>query len=163
MIKNTFLSLALVSVVLLSSCKKSEQKKDEKANSFFGKRADLFQRFSNSAPKRKPNLNGEYAVMTFAKSSHDFGDIKQGDKVSTEFEFTNTGKYDLTIYEAKGSCGCTIPEYPKTPIKPGEKGVVKVQFNSAGKTGKQNKSVFIDASTERGSETLKITANINEK
>ena len=163
MIKNTFLSMTLVSLVLLTSCKKSEEKKNEKLNDLFGNRRELFGRLQNKTPKSRPDLNGKYAVMTFAKSNHDFGNINQGDKVATEFEFTNTGKYDLTIYEAKGSCGCTIPEYPKTPIKPGEKGVIKVQFNSAGKSGKQNKSVFIDASTEKGSETLKITANINEK
>jgi len=162
MIKNTFLSVALVTVVLFSSCKKNEEKKVEMTNGFFGNRAELFARLKNQTPKNKPNPNGEYGEMIFSKTSHDFGNIKKDDKVTTEFEFTNTGKYDLTIYEAKGSCGCTIPEYPETPIKPGEKGVIKVQFNSAGKSGKQNKSVFMSTNTKKGSETLTITANINE-
>ena len=163
MIKNTFLSLALASVVLCSSCKKNEEKKDEKEDSILGNREVLFDRFKDQAIKSKSNPKDKVTIMTFSKTSHDFGNINQGDKVATEFEFTNTGKNDLTIYEAKGSCGCTVPEYPKTPIKSGEKGVIKVQFNSAGKSGKQSKSVFISTNTEKGSETLKITANIKEK
>lgn len=148
---------------MIFSCKKNEEEKRE-ANTLFN-RPGLMRELSqmNEPVKGKPNPDGKFAVMTFSKTTHDFGNIKQGDKVSTEFEFTNTGNFDLTIFEAKGSCGCTIPEYPKKPIKPGEKGVIKVQFNSAGKEGIQDKSVFIAANTKSGSETLKITTNINLK
>ena len=69
-------------------------------------------------------VNEKFAIMTFTKSEYDFGTINQGDKVETEFPFTNTGKVDLLITNAKGSCGCTIPDFPKKPIKPGEKGKI---------------------------------------
>jgi len=62
--------------------------------------------------------------MTFDKTSHDFGTITEGDKVTTTFGFTNTGDADLIIVDARGSCGCTVPQYPKnTPIAPGETGI----------------------------------------
>ena len=61
-------------------------------------------------------------VMTFDRTIHDFGTIQEGERVETLFTFTNTGKSDLVIVDARGSCGCTVPEYPKnTPIAPGAK------------------------------------------
>lgn len=161
--KNRLILFVSVLSMIVFSCKKNEEKTREKHD--FPSRSELFKFTPSEAEpvKRKPNPDGKFPVMAFSKTTHDFGNIKQGDQVSTEFEFTNTGDFDLTIFEAKGSCGCTIPEYPKNPIKPGEKGVIKVQFNSAGKEGKQDKSVFIAANTKSGSETLKITANINLK
>lgn len=86
-------------------------------------------------------------VMKFEKESHDFGKIKQGDKVNYDFKFTNTGKSPLIISEAHATCGCTIPEWPKTPVKPGESAVIKVTFNSAGKTGLQDKQITVTANT----------------
>ncbi len=86
-------------------------------------------------------------VMKFEKESHDFGKIKQGDKVNYDFKFTNTGKSPLIISEAHATCGCTIPEWPKAPVKPGESGVIKVTFNSAGKTGLQDKQITCTANT----------------
>ena len=100
--------------------------------------------------------------MTFDKTEHDFGIINGGDKVQYSFNFKNTGKTDLIISNAAGSCGCTIPEYPKGIIKPGEASKIKVSFNSAGKHGEQHKSVRITTNTEKGTESLLITASIKE-
>jgi uncharacterized cupredoxin-like copper-binding protein len=86
-------------------------------------------------------------VMKFEKESHDFGKIKTGDKVNYDFKFTNTGKSPLIISEAHATCGCTIPEWPKAPVKPGESGVIKVTFNSAGKNGLQDKQITVTANT----------------
>jgi hypothetical protein len=85
--------------------------------------------------------------MKFEKESHDFGKIKTGDKVNYDFKFTNTGKSPLIISEAHATCGCTIPEWPKAPVKPGESGIIKVTFNSAGKTGLQDKQITVTANT----------------
>ena len=90
---------------------------------------------------------GEGPVMKFDKETHDFGKIKTGDKVSYEFKFTNTGKSPLIIKDAIASCGCTKPEWPTTPIKPGESGAIKVTFNSLGKMGLQDKQITITANT----------------
>ena len=73
--------------------------------------------------------NADGAAIKFEKDEYNFGTIKQGDKVEYTFMFTNTGKEPLIISEAHGSCGCTVPEWPKQPIKKGEKGEVKVNFN----------------------------------
>jgi hypothetical protein len=91
---------------------------------------------------------------------HDFGTIQQGDKPNYDFAFKNTGESDLIITSAKGSCGCTVPEYPKTPIKPGESGNIKVSFDSKGKSGATTKTVSIMCNTAEGTKILTIKANI---
>lgn len=86
-------------------------------------------------------------AMKFEKETHDFGKIKQGDKVTYEFKFTNTGKSPLIIKDAIASCGCTKPEWPSAPIKPGENGAIKVTFDSRSKMGLQDKQITITANT----------------
>lgn len=98
--------------------------------------------------------------MVFNKKEHDFGEINQGDKVSYTFTFKNTGDNDLTITSANASCGCTVPEYTKEPLKPGKSGKMKVSFDSSGKTGVQTKTVTVRANTPSGYETLNIKATI---
>lgn len=98
-------------------------------------------------------------VMSFDKTSHDFGSIQEGERVETLFTFTNTGKSDLVIVDARGSCGCTVPEYPKnTPIAPGATGQIRVSFDSSNKPNLQQKTVTISANTESGRETIRIKA-----
>jgi len=113
-----------------------------------------------ASPTAQVPVDGKYPIMTFQKEEHDFGTIKQGDKVSTDFQFKNTGEADLIITSARGSCGCTVPDYPKTPIKPGETGNIKVSFDSKGKRGKTSKTVTILCNTQGGNKILKINANI---
>jgi hypothetical protein len=81
--------------------------------------------------------------LIFDRSTHNFGSIKQGDIVSTNFVMTNNGKSDLKIYKTKASCGCTVSEPEKSLLKPGEKTNLKITFNSAGKAGQDSKSVTI--------------------
>jgi hypothetical protein len=90
---------------------------------------------------------GDAPVMKFDKETHDFGKIISGEKVTYEFKFTNTGKSPLIVKDAIASCGCTKPEWPTTPIKPGESGAIKVTFNSVGKMGLQDKQITITANT----------------
>lgn len=107
--------------------------------------------------------NTDFPVMTFSEVEHDFGTINEGEVVEHKFEFTNTGKAPLVIVSAKGSCGCTVPEWPKEPIQPGEKGEMLVKFNSSGKPNAQNKQVTITANTEAGKEIIKIKAMVTPK
>jgi hypothetical protein len=109
-----------------------------------------------TAPATAEGNAEDAPVMTFEKDVHDFGKIIQGEKVSYQFKFTNTGSSDLLITDAKGSCGCTVPEYPKSPVKPGGTGVIDVVFDSTGKTGQQNKKVTITANTVPSTVTLAI-------
>lgn len=86
--------------------------------------------------------------MTFEQTVHNFGEITQGEKVEYAFKFTNTGKRDLLIQNAVSSCGCTVPEWPKEPVKPGESGYLKVVFDSHGKEGYTEKEISIKANTD---------------
>lgn len=99
-------------------------------------------------------------TIKFETMEHDFGKIKQGDKVKYAFKFTNSGKEPLVINSAKGSCGCTVPNYPKEPIAPGATGVIDVEFNSAGKSGNQSKTVTISANTDPNPTRLTIKSTI---
>lgn len=86
-------------------------------------------------------------VFNFEKEVYEFGKIKQGESVSYNFKFENTGKSPLIIKEATATCGCTVPEFPKEPIPVGGSGEIKVTFNSEGKEGMQDKVVTIIANT----------------
>jgi hypothetical protein len=98
--------------------------------------------------------------IEFESDTFDFGVISQGEKVSHTFKFKNSGKSNLIISSAKGSCGCTVPEYPKKPIAPGESGEISVVFDSEGKSGKQNKSVTVLANTFPSTTVISITGEI---
>jgi hypothetical protein len=100
------------------------------------------------------------AKFKFIESKHDFGDIKEGDKVEHQFEFTNIGEAPLIISKIITTCGCTAPTWPKDPIKPGEKGIIKVVFNSEGKVGRQNKIITILSNASNVKERLHIVANV---
>jgi archaellum component FlaF (FlaF/FlaG flagellin family) len=125
--KKLFLSL-IAAGMLLVSCNQSNQNGTAANNTTIANAAD--------AP-----------VMKFDNEMHDFGKISPGDKVTYDFKFTNTGKSPLIITDAIATCGCTKPEWPRTPIKPGENGVINVTFNSAGKMGLQDKMITITANT----------------
>ena len=98
--------------------------------------------------------------MTFETMDHNFGDIIEGQSVEKTYYFTNTGKNPLLIDRCDVTCGCTVPSFPKTPIAPGEKGAIKVVFNSSGKSGLNNKTVTVFANVKDGNMVLKFTANV---
>ncbi|HEX8019533.1 DUF1573 domain-containing protein [Mucilaginibacter sp.] len=102
-------------------------------------------------------------VAKFEKESHDFGKIKEGDKVSYDFKFTNTGKSPLIITSARATCGCTTPTWPKAPVKPGESGVISVTFNSAGKSGLQDKQITVTANTQPAETMVHLIGEVLKK
>ena len=102
-------------------------------------------------------------VLQFEKNTHDFGSIVQGEKISYAFQFNNIGKGDLVIRAAQGSCGCTVPEYPKDPVKPGNEGIINVTFNSEGKEGYQEKTITIISNTLPNTFVLTITGEVKKK
>jgi hypothetical protein len=103
------------------------------------------------------------AGISFEKNSYDFGEIKEGEKVTHEFKFTNNGTIPLIISNATASCGCTVPEYPKEPIAPGESGVIKVIFNSAGKSGMQHKVVTLTTNANPVTTEVYLTGEVKGK
>jgi hypothetical protein len=74
---------------------------------------------------------------------YDFGKIDQDKSVSKFFHLHNVGDAPLLIRSAKGSCGCTVPEWPKEAVAAGDYATIKVTFNSGKKSGKQNKTVSL--------------------
>lgn len=104
--------------------------------------------------------NPNQAEFKFDKEEHNFGTIKQGDKVEYDFTFVNTGKEPLVITDAHGSCGCTVPTWPKEPVKKGDKGTIHVVFNSAGKMGMQDKTVTINSNAKASPKVLHIKGTI---
>jgi hypothetical protein len=99
-------------------------------------------------------------VMKFERETHDFGKIKSGDVVHFDFKFTNTGKSPLIITNATATCGCTKPEYPKTPVAPGASDVIKVTFNSTGKMGLQDKQVTVTANTNPAESRVHLIGDV---
>lgn len=106
--------------------------------------------------------NGDGPQMSFDKTEYDFGEILQGEIVSYTFKFKNTGNADLVISSHSTSCGCTVPEYPKGAIAPGEEGNITIQFNSNGKKGVQNKSIVLVTNCEPPNFSLNIKAVVKE-
>ena len=103
---------------------------------------------------------GSLPVIKFEETDHDFGRILEGETVSYDFSFTNAGKSDLLLAEVSTSCGCTVPSYPKAPIRPDEKGIVKVTFNSQGRRGFQSKNILVVSNTQPNVTVLKIKAQV---
>lgn len=140
----TILSLFVI------SCKESAANKINKENLEIAKERD-----------QEIKLGG--AKLNFDKTEHDFGIISEGDIVETIFKFTNTGKSELIITSAKGNCGCTVPDWPRQPILPGETGEIKVEFNSKGRPNLQQKNITITANTANGKEIIKVRAQVTPK
>ncbi len=111
----------------------------------------------------QPELTGPFAEMTFEEETYDFGKVIVGGKLSHTFKFTNTGEVDLLITKAKGNCGCTVADYPKNAIKPGQGGEISVTFDTSGRMGTHKKSVFITANIEKKTKRIFIKANVRPR
>ena len=105
--------------------------------------------------------NKEMGAFKFEQSEFDFGTVKEGAVVEHVFKFTNTGNAPLVIQNAAGSCGCTVPEWPKEPIAPNATGEIKVKFDSRGKLGVNKKTVTIIANTNPESTVLTLNGTVN--
>ncbi len=154
MTNKIFMSLLFVAAALFAvSCNNdADDVRDEAAQEVAGQ--DASNTFTTQAPDEKPAGQqaeqvpaGPTTTIEFEETTFDFGTIKQGDKVTHIFKFRNAGNEPLIISNAKATCGCTVPNWPKEPIPPGETGEIEVVFNSKGKSNKQNKKVTITANT----------------
>ena len=103
-------------------------------------------------------------TIAFVEEFHDFGEVQEGEVVEHTFTFTNEGEGPLIISNAQGSCGCTVPDYPKnTPIKPGESGKIVVKFDSNNRPGLQRKAVTLITNTAKGKQILNIKSIVIPK
>lgn len=142
--KKVILGLSALCMIAFTSCKEDATQKIDEKNV-----AEAAERDANSS---------KFPVITFDKSEHDFGEIEAKTNVETTFSYTNTGDAPLVITDIKSSCGCTVPQdWSKEPLAPGDSGDFTVKFNGSGKN-KVSKTVTVTANTEKGKETVKITA-----
>ena len=119
---------------------------------------------NHSDNKVKNQVESNLTEIAFDNIVHDFGKIQEGDMVEAVFEFTNTGINDLLISHAVGSCGCTIPNYPRNiPIKPGESGEIEINFDSSNMPNLQSKLIKVFANIPTGSVFLRIQALVEPK
>ncbi len=104
----------------------------------------------------------EGPVMTLESMTVDFGDIKQGSDPLRTVSYTNTGTEPLVISNAKGSCGCTVPTWPREPIGPGETAVIEIRYDTK-RLGAINKTVKLTTNDKTGTYVLRIKGNITAK
>ena len=146
--KKSVLIVAILSVFAFSSCKDNAANKVNEENV--------------AAAEARDAESGKFPVMTFEESQFDFGTIDQNTPVEHVFKFKNTGDAPLMIVDAKSSCGCTVPEYTKEPVSPGDTGELLVKFNGAGQN-QVSKTVTIVTNTKAGTESLVIKAFVTPK
>ncbi len=154
--RNKIICLLALSSLVFSSCKKEAGTAPGGPNTVKDTTPEIMRPTNEEIPVSAQ----EPTQMTFTEMEHDFGTIKQGEKVMHVFTFKNTGEHDLKIARAMGSCGCTVPEFPKEPIAPGKTGKMKVSFNSKGKSGPQHKTVTVYANVPNEVVVLNITAKV---
>lgn len=102
-------------------------------------------------------------TISFEEFMYDFGKVKEGSKVTHVFPFTNTGNHPLTIIGARGSCGCTVPLWPKDPIAPGESASITVVFNTTRKFGKRNQKITIISNTDPQNTFVYLQGEIEQR
>ncbi|MBL3654581.1 DUF1573 domain-containing protein [Fulvivirga sp. 2943] len=156
----------MIFAVSCSSNKESEKRIAElenRINELEGTSAGAGVASGNSATPVEPEVKPEGPLPAFAfeEEEFDFGTIDEGDVVEHTFKFKNTGDAPLIIQNAVGSCGCTVPTWPKEPIPVGGTGEVTAKFNSKGKSNAQNKTVTLTANTWPKQTRLRIKAQVN--
>ena len=160
-----FLVLAVVGMVAVS-CKNDKADTASEALATPQTTAPATTQTPAAAPAETVPV-GPLTSLAFEETEHNFGDITEGDKVTHIFTFKNTGSEPLVISKAQGSCGCTVPDWPREPIPVGESGEIKVQYDSRGK-GKtaaeggrtESKRVTITANTDPANTYLYIKGKV---
>jgi len=137
-------------IALLASCGTNQTKEEITT--------DLIDNPITASETEEENKNSP--IFEFVEDVKEFGQITQGEIVSTTFRFKNVGTTNLIISSAQGSCGCTVPKWPKEPIKPGEEGVIDVTFDSNGKYGTQNKTVTLVANTVPNTKVIALKGEV---
>lgn len=110
-----------------------------------------------------PQPTGPTTTIKYEEEKFNYGVVDEGEVVTHVFKFTNVGSEPLLISNAKGSCGCTVPTWPKEPIPPGGKGEIKVEFNTKGKPGLQSKRVTVTANTVPTETFIEVTGEVRGK
>lgn len=154
--------LLLSAFIFLMACAENDAtKKDEKE--LEGKLSTSLVDNPRTLNDNNPDALASLGRLSFEDTLHNFGILTEGEVVEYEFTFTNTGKRDIIINEAKASCGCTVADYPAHPFKPGQKDKIKVTFSSEGKPGMNERGVVVTTNGNPSVYTLTIQAQVNKK
>jgi hypothetical protein len=161
-----FSALALASTLIMLSCNSKNQDEAERIKTLEQKISQLEQNqvvTPSNVENVQPADPSTVGVFEFGAMEYDFGTIAEGEVIEHLFNFKNTGQAPLVISNIQASCGCTSPDWTKTPIKPGDEGFVKVVFNSEGKSGVQSPTVTIQANTSPNVTRLRLKGTVNQK
>lgn len=163
-----FALLAIVAMVSLASCKNdaTAKKADETKESLATTATTAAKGIPASSAEPEVPV-GPLTTIEFEENTYDFGQVMEGEKVVHVYKFKNTGKEPLVISNAKGSCGCTVPDWPREPIAVGGSGEIRVQFDSRGKGQvggalKTNK-VTLTANTNPQNTYLTLKGKVDKK
>ncbi len=157
----------LVSVALFTACAGDANSVKDAASEKVAAAANTVSNTANAAADAAKAAAapvvpaGPTTTIKFEETEFDFGTVDQGEKVTHIYKFANTGNEPLIISNAKGSCGCTVPSWPKEPIPVGGSGEIQVQFDSKGKKNKQSKKVTLTANTDPAQTFLTIKGEVN--
>lgn len=161
--KNIVLFCLLALAVGLTACKSDTANKAEDTVKTLNDKSTLPNANTPTPPTPQiPADTVNVAKIEFTEQVHDYGTVKAGEKVEHTFKFKNTGVAPLIIETAKSTCGCTVPQFPKEPIAPGETGEIAVKFDSKNKSGRQRKPVNITANTWPKLTTVHIDGTVEK-
>ncbi len=118
------------------------------------------QQQSPTQPAAAAVPTGPTTAIAFTETTFDFGIVEEGEVVSHTYTFTNSGSETLVLSDAKGSCGCTVPSWPREPIAPGQSAEMTVTFNSKNKKGKRNQKVTVTANTNPPQTFIYLTGEV---
>ena len=110
-----------------------------------------------------PVVDPEAGKFKFDEETHDFGEVPEGPLAEFDFEFKNVGKKPITINEAHGSCGCTVPKWPQEPILPKHTGIIHVSYTTSGRVGPISKEVTINSNAQQSPMVLHIRGTVKPK
>lgn len=163
---NLFSAIALSLALMVSCSQKNDEQADkikaleEKIAALEGSNTAVNPVNAQTVSEADPSTLGSFQ---FSEMEYDFGNISEGKVVEHVFNFTNNGQAPLVISNITASCGCTSPDWTKTPVQPGQQGFVKVVFNSAAKSGAQAPTVTIQANTNPTVTRLRMTGSVTPK
>jgi hypothetical protein len=165
--KSFILFAAFATVIMFSACKnEGATTATETTPTTDTEASEATSATDLDAPGASDVPTGPTTTIEFENSTYDFGTIADSEKVQYSYKFKNTGNEPLVISNAKGSCGCTVPNWPREPIAPGSTGEIMVEFDSKGKGKeggqKQTKRVTVTGNTDPANTFLTITGTVNK-
>ena len=162
--------LILATDITIASCNEANKTSEESNVASTATQATAEPTATATAPAtsatpdpNQPDTASLTTIQWLDGADRDFGKMNEGDNLNVSFRFKNTGTKPLIISNVTASCGCTVPETPKKPYAPGETGVIKASFNSAGKPNMQSKQVTVYANTNPAMNTLVFRVDVKPR